>query len=397
MARIAIILGRLAVGGATAHAIDEALYLKDRHEVMLITGMPAEHEWDASYLLNGEGTISHQMIPGFFRTRKMWMHWKTYVTVRKLLRQFKPDVVHTHTPVAGFIGRIAASRIGVKCIIHTYHGLLFSGYFPPWQSKLLVFFERWLAGKSHLLLALSQGQKNDLVYRYQIAPENKVGCVPIGVDVALFAQSNAELARAAFRSRYHIAPSEFVLGMVGRLVPIKNHRLGLLAFRQLQASFPQVKLLIVGDGPLRQSLLAYCKELGLTYASGAMQSGNPASVLFVSWQKKMPEVMAALDVVLLTSESEGTPISVMEAMASAKPVVCTKVGGVPEMIDHMVDGLLVEQGDVNGLVAALQHLISDTVLASKLGIQAQAKAAASFNRADGLKLIEERVNDCRLS
>jgi glycosyltransferase involved in cell wall biosynthesis len=394
MARIAIILGRLAVGGATAHAIDEVLHLKDRHEVLLITGLPEEHELNASYLLNGFTGFEHQMIPGFFRTRKIWKHWKTCLAVRKILLQFKPDVVHTHTPVAGFIGRMAAAQLGVKCIIHSYHGLLFKGYFPAWQSNLLVLFERWLAGKSHLLLALSPGQKNELVTQYHIAPENKVWCVPIGVDVALFAQSNAEQTRNAFRADYHLTPSDFVLGMVGRLVPIKNHRLGLLAFRQLQAKFPQIKLVIVGDGPLRQSLINYCEELGLAYSSGAIQSGKPTSVYFVSWQKKMYEVMAALDAVLLTSESEGTPICVMEAMASGKPVISTKVGGVPEMIDNMVDGLLVEKGDLETLVVGLSQLVGDRVLTSQLGAKAKAKAIATFNKTNGLNLLEKRLKDC---
>jgi glycosyltransferase involved in cell wall biosynthesis len=397
MARIAIILGRLAVGGATSHAIDEALYLKDRHEVLLITGPPADYEWNASYLLHGFNGFDHQMIPGFIRTRKIWKHWKTYITVRKLLRQFKPDVVHTHTPVAGIIGRMAAANLGVNCILHSYHGLLFKGYFPAWQNELLIAFERWLARKSHFLLALSKGQKRDLVEKYSIAPSGKVLCVPIGVDVASFIKSDGQDAGAAFRARYNFSKSDIVIGMVGRLVPVKNHRTALLAFQKLRTRIPHAYLLIVGDGPLKQPLQAYCKELGLSYSGEAAFSEPGASVVFTSWQKNMPEVMAALDIMMLTSHSEGTPLCVMEAMAGGKPVVSVKVGGVPEMIDHRVDGMLVEQDDLEGLVDALDLLASDSQYARSLGSRARMKAVSSFDKQMGLNRIEELISGSYIS
>jgi glycosyltransferase involved in cell wall biosynthesis len=397
MARIAIILGRLAVGGATSHAIDEALYLKDRHEVLLITGLPAEYELNASYLLDGFTGFDHQTIPGFFRTRKIWKHWKTYFTVRKMLRDFKPDVVHTHTPVAGFIGRMAAATLGVKCIVHSYHGLLFKGYFPAWQNEILIAFERWLGRKSHFLLALSEGQKKDLVDKYRIAPPGKVLCVPIGVDIASFAKRENEEAAVSFRNRLNLSRSDVLIGMVGRLVSIKNHQFGLRTFQKLQQTIPHAKLLIVGDGPTKQPLEAFCQKLGLSYSSDTHHPDGSAFVVFASWQKNMPEVMAALDVVLLTSDSEGTPMCVMEAMAAGKPVVSTCVGGVPEMIDHLVDGMLVEPGDLEGLVAALHHLVNDKALAHSIGSRAQLTAEKSFDKFNGLKQIEELVIACQKS
>lgn len=398
MARIAIILGRLAIGGATAHAIDEALFLKYRHEVMFISGLPEASELDASYLLRGSAGIEHRTIPGFFRTRKIWKHWNTYRRVRRLLQQFEPDVVHTHTPVAGFIGRLAAANIGVRCIMHTYHGLLFSGYFPGWQNKLLIALERWLSKKSNCLLALSEGQKSKLVDIYRIAPSAKVCCVPVGIDVTSFSTGDSEKMRESFRDKFNIDQSATVFGMVGRLVPIKNHRLALRAFQKVQASIPNAKLIIVGDGPMKQPLQAYCQQLGLSYASDCNVDRNTAvSVVFASWQMNMPEVMLASDIIILSSDAEGTPLCVMEAMGAGKPVVSTNVGGVPEMIDHSVNGMLVEQGDDEGLAAALVQLANDSHLAHNIGNRAKLKAMAAFDKMKGLQQIEELVNKCPIT
>lgn len=397
MARIAIILGRLAVGGATSHAVDEALFLKNSHEVLLITGNPEQFEMDATYLLDGAEGFQHQMIPGFFRTRKIWKHWNTYRALRKILSEYKPDVVHTHTPVAGFVGRLAAASLRVKCILHSYHGLLFEGYFPAWQTRLLISGERWLARKTKFLLALSPGQKNDLVNKYRIAPASKVRCVPVGVDVASFESREGETEGESFRSRYGLMHADIVVGMIGRLVAIKNHQLGILAFQKLLTSFPNAKLVIVGDGPLKLSLQNFCHQLGLMYDTVHDQNRGRTSVIFSSWQKSMPEVMAAMNIVILTSEAEGTPLCVMEAMAAGRPVVSTKVGGVPEMIDHLQDGMLVKRGDCDGLVDALSDLLTNKQLLNKLGTKARAKAIARFDKRTGLLLVEDLIKDCQNS
>jgi glycosyltransferase involved in cell wall biosynthesis len=185
--------------------------------------------------------------------------------------------------------------------------------------------------------------------------------------------------------------------MVGRLVPVKNHRAALLAFQKLRIRNPHACLLIVGDGPLKQALQAYCKELDLSYSGEASFSEPGAPVVFTSWQKNMPEVMAALDIMMLTSHSEGTPLCVMEAMAAGKPVVSFKVGGVPEMIDHVVDGMLVEQGDLEGLVDALDLLASDSLCAQNMGSRARMKAVSLFDKQLGLKRVEELISSSYIS
>jgi glycosyltransferase involved in cell wall biosynthesis len=382
------------VGGATSHAIDEALFLKEGHEVLLITGLPSKEELDASYLLKGATGFGHTVIPGFYRTRMLWKHWATYKSVRKTLLAFKPDVVHTHTPVAGFIGRLAAASLGVKCIVHSYHGLLFTGYFPAWQSKILVVAERWLAKKSHYLLALSQSQKEALAHQYHIADPAKILCAPIGIDLAAFSIGETEKLeqRKNYRERVGFHTDDFVLGMVGRLVPIKNQEFAIKAFQKLLLKQPKAKLLMVGDGPAKRSLQGLCQMLGLSQTSLGDGHSASASVVFASWETNIPGAMAAMDVLMLTSKSEGTPLCIMEAMAAAKPVVCTAVGAIPEMVEHWQNGILVQPGDEQALVDALYQLGSDKDLSLSLGNNARVHALHAFDRTKGLQLIADLVD-----
>lgn len=393
MARIAIILGRLSIGGATAHAIDAAQHLQQRHQVLLITGKPEKGEVLASYLLRDlSPEVQHISIRGFYRTWKPWQHLSAYFKLRKLLRRFQPEIVHTHTPVAGIAGRLAAWSLRVPCIVHTYHGFLFEGYYSGWKSRLVVALEKWLAGKSNLLLVLSAGQKSTLVDRYKVAPSGKVAIVPVGIDLSRFTAED-QLLRNQFRQQYLLYESELAIGIIGRLVPVKNHSYLLLCMKEVALRLPGIRLFIVGDGPMQNELLKECEQLGLS-ATYFPENPAKATVTFTSWLQNVPEVMAGLDIVVLSSKSEGTPLVLMEAMAAGKAVVSTAVGAVPELVEHGMDAVLVPLNNPQEFAAEIIRL-ADPIAREYLGRKAREKAITHFGRLQSLTKLEEALATCQ--
>ncbi|MCU0394803.1 MAG: glycosyltransferase [Chitinophagaceae bacterium] len=390
MARIAIILGRLSVGGATRVALDTARYWQQHHEVLLITGEPGAEEGSAGIMLQGLDKVQHISLQGFHRTLAPWQHVQTYRKLRQILRQFRPHQVHTHTPVAGLTGRLAAASLQVPMVVHFYHGFLFSGYYGSITSRLIRLVERWLAGKTDLLMVLSQGQQKQLVHSYHIAPAEKVRVAPAGINPADFADPAGRL-RTLFRQQYRLDEHQLAIGMVGRLVAVKNPAFLLETVARLLPAFPGLRLFYVGDGPLAPALQQQCAQLGLPFST-PQHPGNQATVTFCSWQENMPMVMAGLDVVALSSVSEGTPLCIMEAMAAGKPVVSTAVGAIPEMVEDGINGFLVAENDLPAYLGALKRLLADANLRAAMGQNATARAQNSFNQQHGLENLSQLLD-----
>lgn len=395
MARIAIILGRLVVGGIAPTAIDEANFLQKHHQVLLISGEPDLGEASANFQLHYlSPSIQHISIKGFQRTWRWWKHIATYFELKRILGAFNPDIVHTHTPVAGIAGRLSAWRLGVPCIVHTYHGFLFEGYYSWWKSQLVVIIERWLAAKTQLLLVLSEGQKSMLVNQYKVAPLDQIMVVPVGIDISKFS-GEVQLQRDQFRRHYLLDDAELAIAIVGRLVSVKNHSYLLEAISEVKNSLPSVRLFIVGDGPLQKDLMKQCQRLKLD-STVFPEHPVKATVTFTSWLNEIPLVMAGVEVVALSSKNEGIPLALMEAMAAGKAVVSTAVGGVPEMIEDGKDGLLVPQNKPKEFASAIFRL-ADPHIRECLGANAKQKATKQFARQQVLVKIAEIIDNCRKS
>ena len=284
-----------------------------------------------------------------------------------IAREFRPDIVHTHLAKAGTLGRLAGRVAGADVIVHTYHGTVFRGYFGRAKSRAFVQIERALSHLTTRIVAITPGQRRELI-ELGIGDERKVVEIPLGLDLAPFLQP---LDGAHARSRLGLAADKPVVAIVARLVPVKNVSLFLRAMLSVPSGFA----LIVGDGELRSSLEAEAADLGIADRTR-----------FVGWQSDMRAIYAAADIVALTSHNEGSPVSIIEAMAAGRPIVATAVGGVPDVVRNGVDGLLVPAGDGDALAAAINSLVADPLRRDRLGAAARTSVHPRF---DASRLVAE--------
>ena len=294
----------------------------------------------------------------------------------RLIRRERPAIVETHTAKAGFVGRLAARLARVPVVIHTFHGHILDAYFGPLKTRLLRQMERVLARGTDAIVAVSEGVKRDLV-AYGVADPNKIKVMPLGIELEPFLASDS--ARGGFRTDLGLDGRERLVGIVGRLFPIKNHRLFLEAAAVVARAEAHARFIVVGDGILRPELEACARELGI---------GD--RVLFTGWRRDLPRIYADLDVLVVSSDNEGTPVAAIEAMASGCPVVATSVGGVPDVIRHGETGILVPPRSPRELAEGISAVLQDQALRAGLGEKARADVQERFDSrrmiADGERL-----------
>ncbi len=319
--RIMRIIARLNVGGPAIHValLTEKLGAPT-YVSTLVCGTVGADEGDMQYYAEAHG-VQPVIIPELGRSlnplRDLVTIWKVY----QLIRQYQPDVVHTHTAKAGFVGRIAAWLAGVPVIVHTFHGHVFHGYFSPTTTRVFILLERMTARMSDTVITLTEGLRRELADEYHIARKSKITVLPLGLDLQPFADTARK--NGAFRREYAIPANAPLIGIVGRLVTVKNHALFLDAAARIRAQRPDARFVIVGDGDLRAELEAQVDALGLRDA-----------VVFTGWVRDVAPVYADLDVNVISSVNEGTPVSVIESLAAGCPVVATAVGGLPDLLDR---------------------------------------------------------------
>lgn len=349
MARVVRIQSRICVGGPALHSIllSEGLSYRSgaRYDTTLLSGALEPGERSMAPYAAARG-VSFETIDSMRRPVSPKLDARAVVETRRRLRSLRPTIVHTHTAKAGAVGRTAARLAGVPIVLHTFHGHVFDGYFSPKKAQAFVAAERGLAKLSDRILAISKQQKKDLVEKYRIASEDKITVVPLGVDLDRFADVSAE-SRGALRTELGLTDGTPLVVAVGRIVPIKRFDLLLDAFERVLAHVPNAHLALAGDGAPedRQAL----ERRAAPFAD---------RVHFLGWRQDLDRLYADADVLALTSDNEGTPVTVIEALASGLPVVATKVGGVEDVVDELT-GTLVPPGDVDaiaaGLVDRLQH------------------------------------------
>jgi len=376
MSKIAIILGRLVIGGTTMDTLQVAQHLQASHQLLLITGGGEKDEFEAAYLTDLLPQIRHERINGFSGSIHPLRDLEAYWQIRKVLRKFKPDIVHTHTAKAGLLGRMAAAAEKVPVIVHTYHGLLFHGYYNRTISGLIVKLERWLATKTTRIIALSVTQQQQIVNEYRICKAEKITVVPLGIALDMFA-NNREQKRTDFRNRYRLSKDEIAVGIVGRIVPVKNHLFFLKVAKAMQQSNLNIRFFIIGDGQLRKKLQTVCDEWQLDYTYFP-EEPRVATITFTSWITEVDKAMAGLDVIALTSFNEGTPVSLMEAQAASRPVIATKAGGIDDIVKNNVTGFTVPQGDVQFFAERLSYLASNPESMLSMGSTGEPLAKAPF-------------------
>jgi len=367
--KILRILNRFNLGGPIYNASYLSKYLEDDFETMLIGGQKLEEEESALFIPESLGVQTH-IIPEMTRSVGILSDLKAYRHISNIIESFKPDIVHTHASKAGALGRIAASRAGVKHIVHTFHGHVFEHYFGSLKTSLVKSTERYLAKKSQAIIAISETQKIDLVERFKIAESEKVHVINLGFDLERFHENNEE-KRKLFRQKYVLKEDDIAIGIIGRLVPIKNHDLFIQAIAELKKEHSHVRAFIMGDGNLKMSLKEKAHKLGLTTES------ENADVVFTSWIKQVDQVLPGLDIVALTSFNEGTPVSLIEAQAAKKPVISSDVGGVKDVIGKDC-GLLYASNDLTALKNCMEQLISNSKLRDEMGQKGYEWAFSKF-------------------
>lgn len=380
MPRVLRIINRFNLGGPTHNAAYLSRYLPGDFETLLVGGSQEATEEGSHHILRSLG-VEPVILPELQREVAPWRDRGAYRRIKELIKEFKPDIVHTHAAKAGAVGRMAAADLGVKAIVHTFHGHVFHSYFGPVRTALYKNIERFLARRSSRIIAISEKQKQELVEEHRICSAEKVTVIPLGFDLSRFQEEQAH-KRTLFRKVYGVADDEIAIGIVGRLVPIKNHDLFLDVIAQVgQRTGKKLRAFIVGDGEERERLEQRASALGLSQVSGPYFNGHgfghgvngkpvvaPATITFTSWIKEVDIVNAGVDIVMLTSLNEGTPVSLIEAQASNKPIVSTRVGGIENVVVPGSTALLSESGDAAGLADQLSLLIEDDSRRQAMGV-----------------------------
>lgn len=365
------IITRLNVGGPARHAIllGEGLRAYG-FRPLVVHGSKDPTEGSLEDLL-APGRVDAIKILSMRRRVRPWSDLSVLCQLTRLIFREQPDIVHTHTAKAGTLGRLAALAYNLTrrrtrrvLVVHTFHGHVFDGYFGAAGSALVRLTERLMALVTDRIITVSERQRREICERYRIAPLSKTDVLEVGSDLEplLRLGSNTSL-----RDRLGFAPQHVVFGYVGRLAPIKDPATLVRAFARVVVRAPNARLLLVGDGGLRQEVESLVDELGLA-----------DYVCLTGWVRDMVAVYGAIDVGVLASLNEGTPLALIEAMAAARPVVSTAVGGVADIVSHERTGLLVAPGDVDGLANAMTRLAQDAAARDRLGQAARREIGRRF-------------------
>lgn len=346
-------IARLNIGGPARQAILLHTGLRGRgFDTVLVHGAVGPGEADLEDLLppSREGVVAI----GWLRSRIHPLDdVRALLALGRIVFRERPDVVHTHTAKAGALGRVAALAYNLtrprarRCVVvHTFHGHVFEGYFGPLGSAAVLAAERLLAVASDRIVTISPRQRSAIVDRFKVSPPRRVSVVPLGLELDDFFAIEGRSARLCEALGF---PAEsFLLGCVGRLVRVKDIATLIDAVEMAASQVPAVRLVVVGDGSERAALERHVRERGLG-----------SRVVFTGWRRDLPEVYAGLDAVALSSRNEGTPVALIEAMAAGRPVVATAVGGVPDLVEDEVSGILVPPGHARALADAVVRLARD--------------------------------------
>jgi glycosyltransferase involved in cell wall biosynthesis len=367
------IITRLNIGGPSIQATRLTSALDDYgFSTTLIHGRLGDGEGDMSYLLvPGARSV---YLESLRRPLSPLADLRALRQLYDALKRTRPAIVHTHMAKAGMLGRVAAAAYNITRggaprarVVHTYHGHVLEGYFSPLVTGLFITLERMLARVSDVVVAISPAIERELRDGFRIGRAAQYRVVPLGFDLREFAAIDDD-ARAEARARLEVATNAEVVSTVGRLTAIKQHRLFLDAVAAASRTRPRLLALVAGDGELRDDLEAYARTLGMN-----------DRVRFLGWRRDLSVIYGATDVFMLTSRNEGTPVALIEAMASGVPGVSTDVGGVKDVIDSVDVGARVPDGDAAALAAHIVRYLADPDLRRRTGERARAAVLGRYS------------------
>ncbi len=360
--RVLHVVTRMNVGGLARHLLTLIPSLRSRGFAPVLMHGPVDDDEAELPLEDDETPVLHN--PWLRRRIDPVADLRAANEIRRAIAWIRPSIVHTHMAKAGALGRRAAMSSGVPGIVHTFHGHVLEGYFATPVNRLFVSIERELARRTDALVGVSRSVRDDLA-RIGIGEEAAWSVIPYGFDLAPFATPASD--RATVRRDLGIAPDALAVGIVGRLVPIKNLGLFFRAAHRVAAEHPRTVFVVAGDGDLRSALEPEAREL----------LGD--RVVFTGWVGDLPSLYASLDVTVLTSLNEGTPVALIEAAAAGIAAVATDVGGVRDVVEDGVTGLLVPSEDADALAATIGRLLADPHARAAMGERGRARAVERFS------------------
>jgi glycosyltransferase involved in cell wall biosynthesis len=369
--RVVRIIDRLNIGGPARHVVWLTAGLnREEFESTLVTGTVPDGEGDMSYF-----AADSNLQPIVVEEMSRELSPRDVIVVFKLLRllfKLKPDIVHTHKAKAGATGRVAAlvyrSLTGRHCaIVHTYHGHIFHSYYGRFKTRVFIVIERSLAVITDRIIAVSEQQRREICQDFRIGSPSQYRVIPLGMDL-----------EASRRSERQANDDELAIGIVGRLSEVKNHAMLLEAIALLNGHV-KAKFLIIGDGHLKKQLEARAENLSIAQ-----------KVIFTGFRKDALSLYSDLDLVVLTSLNEGTPLTLIEAMANGRAVAATEVGGVVDLMgdrrgfkdgftiwDH---GVTVPSRDVAALARAIEFMASHPEERHEMGQRAANFVAKRYSK-----------------
>lgn len=364
MVRVFRVITRLNIGGPAQHAVTLVNHLNGPEwSSTLVTGRIDSQEGDMSDLADRHG-IRSVVVPTLRNGAGPGADIASLVALYRLFRRERPTIVHLHLFKARLLGGIAARLAGVPIVVESFHGTIFAGYYRPAVSRVIIWIERILARMMHAAVAVSQEVAEELIRRKVAGPE-KIRVIPVGLELERFVQ--AADSRGLCRGAMGWNDADLLVGLVGRLVPIKGVRFFVAAAEQVAGVIPHARFVIVGDGPERDALERQTREMGLDHRFA-----------FLGWRRDLEWLYPDLDVVVLSSLNEGTPVSVIEAMAAGRPVVATRVGGVADVVQDGVTGLLVPPRDPSAMAGAIIRLLGDADERRRMGTAARRSVVSRF-------------------
>jgi glycosyltransferase involved in cell wall biosynthesis len=365
MPRVLRIFNRLVIGGPVLNVTYLTKYMAPEFETLLVVGERESHEKSAEYLAEQLG-IRFVTVKGMGRSLNPASDYFAYKQLKGIIKKFQPDIVHTHAAKPGAVGRLAAASEKVPVVLHTFHGHVFHSYFNSAKTKFFINTERFLAKKSDAIIAISDQQKKELAIDFRIAPEEKFRVVPLGFDLDRFRVKQEE-KRNKFRMEFNMGQDEIAIGIIGRLVPVKNHYLFMKAIKHVfDNTKRKVKAFIIGDGETRADLENVAREVNIPFSTETAAE-HDCPLVFTSWRSDVDVINAGLDIVCLTSFNEGTPVSLIEAQAANRPIVSTKVGGIADIVVEGETALLADIQDTESFCQHLLRLVEDDLLRTSLG------------------------------
>ena len=361
MVKILHIITRLDMGGSAQNTLHTCNELSDKYDKVLVHGPSLESGMtDLEKKIVEEGIAKAKargvkviLLPSLVRSIRPIKDLKALMALILLISKEKPDIVHTHSSKGGILGRLAAKLCGVPHIVHTPHGHVFYGHFGRVASKVFLWVERVFSRFTDRMVALTSGEKNDYIEMSVCTPE-KLRTIHSGVDVQQFLNDNGN--RVEKRSSLGLEQQEAVIGFVGWLLPIKGPEYLLKAMDYIWPEQPNVTLVMVGKGDLDVDLRAE-----------ALRKNVNGKVKFLGWRQDINELMPTFDMLVLPSLNEGMGRVLVEAMAAGKPVVGSRVGGIPDLIQDGHTGYLVPPADEKALADAILKLLNDRDQAELMG------------------------------